>query len=124
VSILHRTLFVLVTLRLLVPPGVCLCKLSSPAARVLADLLGREAPAPEPEEDEDHAAGCPASKVSEGLGVRPAPAPAQPDLALGQGVVDRSSPPAGLAPPEAQPAPAFAAPPETPLFLMLCALRI
>jgi hypothetical protein len=122
VSILSRVLFVLITLRLLVPPGVCLCKLSSPAAHLLASVLGREAPAPEPE-DEDHAAGCPASKLAEGMAVRPAAGPGAPDLALGQALAD-PPPLTALATPDADAPPPFGAPPDTPLYLTLCALRI
>ena len=72
-SIPYRVLFVLMTLRLLLPPGICVCKWNSPAARILVDLFqtGKDIPPPEPE-DNDHAPGCPASPFAVGMGLRPA----------------------------------------------------
>jgi hypothetical protein len=75
-------LFVLLTVRLLMPPGVCICKLSSPATRMLAAALGSEAPASEPEDDNDHSPGCPASPLAAGLGVAPPSGPGKVALAL------------------------------------------
>src|SRR5262249_3294448 len=72
VSIPLRILFVLLPLRLLVPPGICLCKLSSPASRFLAGTLGAE-PVPVPvEHDDHHEDGCPVSSLNEAMGLRPA----------------------------------------------------
>jgi hypothetical protein len=77
-------LSVLITLRLLMPPGICVCKLSSPAARYLAAAWGARLPPPPPpptHTDDDHAPGCPASSLAEGLGVAPPSGPG-PILAL------------------------------------------
>jgi hypothetical protein len=75
VSILRPLLLVAITLRLLMPPGVCLCKLSSPAVRLLSLALGGDPPASVPEHDDhEHHPGCPASGLTEGLGVQPASA--------------------------------------------------
>jgi hypothetical protein len=76
----RRTLIlsVLITLRLLMPPGICVCKWSSPAARFLAAARGAKLPAPPPpptHADDDHAPGCPASSLAEGLGVAPPSGP-------------------------------------------------
>jgi hypothetical protein len=71
-------LSVLITLRLLMPPGICACKLSSPASRLLAAAWGAELPPPSPpptHTDDDHAPGCPASSLAEGLGVAPPSGP-------------------------------------------------
>lgn len=73
VSILQPLLLAAIILRLLMPPGVCVCKLSSPAVRLLSLALGGEAPVLAPEHDDhDHHPGCPASGLTEGLGVQPA----------------------------------------------------
>src|SRR5215469_7959166 len=72
-------------LRLLMPPGICACKLSSPAARLLASFFqtGPPQPAPADAEDDDHAPGCPASPLAVGMGLKPASHPIlPPDLAL------------------------------------------
>jgi hypothetical protein len=87
VSILYRILIALMALRLLMPPGICACKLSSPAARLLASFFqtGRpQIPAPPADaEDDDHAPGCPASPLAVGMGLKPASHPIlPPDLAL------------------------------------------
>ena len=73
-SILYRALLVLIVARLLLPPGICVCKLSSPAARLLVHALGGEAPAPQPD-DHDHLPGCPASDLAQGMGLQPAAPP-------------------------------------------------
>ncbi len=77
----HQTLFVLLTLRLLLPPGICVCQWHSPAARILAGMFntGKEVPPPPPPENEDdHEPGCPASKLAAGMGLRPASQPPLP----------------------------------------------
>ena len=85
-SILYRILIALMALRLLMPPGICACKLSSPAARLLAAFLQTGLPqpaAPSDAEDDDHAPGCPASPLAVGMGLVPASHPIlPPDLAL------------------------------------------
>jgi hypothetical protein len=124
---LPRTiLMVLIALRLLLPPGICVCKWNSPAARFLVALLQTERQVPaEPEsDDDDHAPGCPASPLAVGMGVRP---PCEPLL-----------PPAlsldSLPPPEAaQPLFSVCAelddwdatdPPHAPLYLIVRALLL
>src|SRR5690242_13470686 len=65
------------TLRLLLPPGICVCKWNSPAAHMLVDLFqtGKEIPPPEPEDPNSDAPGCPASPFAVGMGLRPASPP-------------------------------------------------
>jgi hypothetical protein len=66
-------LMVLMVLRLLLPPGICVCEWSSPAARLLIALLNgqRQVPPQQEPDDDDHAPGCPASPLAVGMGVRP-----------------------------------------------------
>jgi hypothetical protein len=78
---LHQTLFILLTIRLLLPPGICVCQWHSPAARMVVNLLntGKEVPPPPPvEKEDDHEPGCPASKLAAGMGLRPASPPSLP----------------------------------------------
>jgi len=77
-------LMVLITIRLLMPPGICVCKLNSPAARFLVALLKSDKQVPNEEErDDDHAPGCPASPLATGMGVKPpAISLLPPDLSL------------------------------------------
>jgi hypothetical protein len=123
---LNKTLFVLLTFRLLLPPGICVCQWHSPAARMLAGLFntGKEVPPPPPPENEDdHEPGCPASKLAAGMGLRPA---SPPPLLPGA-----SPEPAAAALPPACPAgarpeadfPAFR-PPESAVYLTVCALLL
>jgi hypothetical protein len=126
VSILYHLLIALTALRLLMPPGICACKLSSPAARLLADFFqtaGPQPAAPADAEDDDHAPGCPASPLAVGMGLKPDSHPIlPPDLTL-------ERPPALE---EAEltvcldsPAPDAACDlAEAPLYLTLCALLI
>lgn len=80
-SRLRVLLMVLIAVRLLMPPGICACKWSSPAARFLLALVNSERQIPsEPEsDDDDHDAGCPASPLAAGMGVAP---PCEPLLPL------------------------------------------
>lgn len=80
--LLRAILMVLMALRLLMPPGICACKWSSPAARLLVALLQnqRQVPAEQEREDDDHAPGCPASPLAVGMGVKP---PCEPLLPPG-----------------------------------------
>jgi hypothetical protein len=75
----HQLLFALLTIRLLLPPGICVCQWHSPAARMLVQLFGggkEVPPSPPLENEDDHEPGCPASKLAAGMGLRPAsPAP-------------------------------------------------
>lgn len=75
-------LMTLIVLRLLMPPGICACKWSSPAARLLVALLQseRQVPVEEERDDDDHAPGCPASPLAVGMGVAP---PCEPLLPPG-----------------------------------------
>ena len=78
---LRAILMVLIGIRLLMPPGICVCKWSSPASRYLAALLLLERPVPieeHREDDDDHAPGCPASPLAAGMGVKPATTPLLP----------------------------------------------
>jgi len=122
VSIPVRILVVLIGVRLLLPPGICICKLSSPVVRVVADALGGDPTAPAPDDD-DHDPGCPASVLSLGMGVKPAsptldapaalPCPADPPPALAVACGRIDAPPSDAA--------AFDAP---PLYVCHCALLI
>src|SRR5947209_7014983 len=80
---LARVLLVLLTVRLLMPPGICACRWSAPAAGLLVHLLGADTsvPVPAPEEDDDHAPGCPASPLAQGMGVHPPAGASLLDLA-------------------------------------------
>jgi|GEM_PF-3078560 hypothetical protein len=87
---LRALLMVLVGLRLLMPPGICACQWSSPAARLLIALTqsDRQIPtAPQRDADDDHDPGCPASPLAVGMGIVPSCEPLLPpalafDLAL------------------------------------------
>ncbi|MFO0846254.1 MAG: hypothetical protein U0797_28390 [Gemmataceae bacterium] len=119
-SILRHLLLVAITLRLLMPPGVCVCKLSSPAVHLLCLALGGEPPVTAPEHDDhDHHPGCPASGLSEGLGVQPAAVHLDhPSLSL-----DCPVPPFGLAPDATAETPLdpTSLPRSTPLYVSRCA---
>lgn len=79
---LRTLLMVLITLRLLMPPGICACKWSSPAGRLLVALLQSQRAVPDSEErdDDDHAPGCPASPLAAGMGVKPPSEPLLPPV--------------------------------------------
>jgi hypothetical protein len=80
---LRTILMLLMAIRLLMPPGICVCKLNSPAARTLAQLLGLKRDVPPAENDpnpDDHDPGCPASSLSAALGLRPPSEPMPPLL--------------------------------------------
>jgi hypothetical protein len=121
VAIPTRVLLVLITLRLLLPPGICICNLSSPAAYLLSRALGGEPPAPEPDHHDDHHSGCPSSYLSLGMGVQPAAPGLDADPALPAPVVEL---PAGDTPATVARLPAhshfLAAAP--PLYVCHCAL--
>lgn len=71
---LRTLLMILIALRLLMPPGICACQWSSPAARMLLALTqsDRQLPSePQRDNEDDHDAGCPASPLSVGMGVVP-----------------------------------------------------
>jgi len=73
-------LMLLIAIRLLMPPGICVCKWSSPAARFLVALLqsDRQVPIEQERDDDDHDAGCPASPLATGMGVKPPSVPLLP----------------------------------------------
>jgi hypothetical protein len=128
VSILARVLLVLLTIRLLMPPGICACQWSGPAAQLLLHALGADVPyvpPAQPEPDDDHAPGCPASPLAQGMGVHPPAGPSTLDLAatLTAPLVDPTPtlPAAGHA---ALPSLTRHAWPAPPLFLSACALLI
>jgi hypothetical protein len=119
--VFRTSLLVLLTWRLLLPPGVCLCQFIRPAAALLARLLDKEPPAPEPEED-GHLAGCPASKLGPGLRAQPADLPTPPALAFDSPALAgcSSAPAASLTSlPDRDVLPAT-----TPLYVTLCAFLL
>ncbi len=125
-SILYRILIALMALRLLMPPGICACKLSSPAARLLASLFQTalpQPPAPTDAEDDDHAPGCPASPLAVAMGLKPASHPIlPPDLALERPpVLEEAEWTLCVGPPAPTAAGGSA---QQPLYLTLCALVI
>ena len=75
-------LSVLITVRLLMPPGICVCKLSSPAARLFMAACGEELPERDLPDDDDHHPGCPACFLAVGMGVAPPSGPGTIDLPL------------------------------------------
>ena len=93
---LRAILMTLMALRLLMPPGICACKWSSPAARLLVVLLQneRQVPTEEERDDNDHAPGCPASPLAAGMGVKP---PSEPLLPPGL-ALDPPPPPQSIQP--------------------------
>lgn len=125
----HRILVVLVTLRLLMPPGICACKLGSPVSRFVATFIqtGKLALPPlerEDAEDDDHTPGCPASFLASGMGVAPPVEPVllTPLLSLDEPpVLTPAEAPAHATP---EPTDALARAPDDPLYLTLCALVI
>jgi hypothetical protein len=122
VIILTRALFILLALRLLVPPGICLCKLSSPASRLLAQALNSDhVPPVENDDDHHHHDGCPASPLNEGMGLRPAgPGPIDmPLIALLHVQPDDPFPGSPALPVDLS----FSAAPRPPLCVSCCALR-
>ena len=73
-SLCRALLMALIVLRLLMPPGICACQWSSPAARLLLAFTksDRLIPMEQPRDnDDDHDAGCPASPLAVGMGVAP-----------------------------------------------------
>ena len=61
-----RILFVLLFLRLMAPPGICLCKLNASAILFPQGTVPSESDEP----DDDHAPGCPCSPLAAGMGLR------------------------------------------------------
>jgi hypothetical protein len=92
VNHLRALLMALVVLRLLMPPGICACQWSSPAARLLIALTQGDRKIPieqQRESDDDHDAGCPASPLAAGMGIAP---PCEPFLPPGLALDSLPSP--------------------------------
>jgi hypothetical protein len=128
---LHQILFVLLTMRLLMPPGICACKWSSPAARLLVAFFDRSRadtiPPPPVESDDDHTPGCPASFLAVGMGVWP-PSEPPPSLVLAPETLSLPNASVAATPsalPDSLPVPDDPSDPlSTSLYLSHCALRI
>lgn len=119
-------LMVLIALRLMMPPGICACKWSSPAGRLLAGVLHteRQVPTEQERDDDDHAPGCPASPLAAGMGVKPSTEPLLPPLPSFDALPSLSSiQPLPLADADATPCPPFD-PPQAPLYLTVRALLL
>lgn len=118
---LTPALFVLITIRLMVPPGVCICQASSPVLHVLARATGYPPPPTEDHHDHDHHPGCPCSGLSEGMGLKPASPgidPPQPSIAAAL------PQPQSALPGQLIPATFLAFSITPPLFLSACVLLI
>jgi hypothetical protein len=116
----------MMTLRLLMPPGVCACKLGGPAGRMLAGLLNAQpADSPvEPEENEDHDPGCPASRLAAGMGLVPASVLLLLDIPATDAALWTPTP-VLTPPPDSEGVVAFAIPPADPIYyLAVRALRV
>jgi hypothetical protein len=86
-SIGRNLLIAGVFVRLLLPPGICICQSGAPLARLIAALLGPVVPPAEAEDEEDHDPGCPKSKLSAGMGLRPPVVLPAPPAACADGPV-------------------------------------
>ena len=116
-------LSVLITVRLLMPPGICICQWSSPAARLLIAACGQELPVKDLPDDDDHHPGCPACFLAIGMGVAPPSGPGPIELPLtgltcGETSVSITSSNDLFPLPEAIPLPA------APLYVEQCALIV
>jgi hypothetical protein len=125
---LRGILMALMVVRLLMPPGICVCKLNSPAARLLVRLLQLDREVPPPPEEvfdaDDHAPGCPCSPLAAGMGVKPtAELPPPPALSFDTlpSLEATQYLPAALIEDTVC---LSAGPPEDALYLTLCALLI
>jgi hypothetical protein len=122
VSTAWHILFVLMSLRLLAPPGICLCKSTAPVVL----WLGGEPVTEEPSRDDDHEPGCPASPLSAGMYLKPSDVPTFPPLTFDHPPQPESPPGAPLlivAPADELPVD-FYRPPRSDLYLSLLTLRI
>jgi hypothetical protein len=122
---LRGILMILMALRLLLPPGICVCKWNAPAARLLVALLDndRQVPSEEEREDDDHAPGCPASPLAVGMGIQPpSVTPFPPDLSFDVPPLD-TAPSFASAPFDTIAADDSQSPPD-PLYLTLRALLL
>jgi hypothetical protein len=118
-----RILNLLIVVRLLVPPGVCVCDLPCLAAALPGVVLQCDEDAPPEHEHDEHAPGCPCSPLSAVLGLRPSPAPPpavaavalSPDLAADAPPLSAHDEPRPLS---------GARPAESPLYLTHCSLLV
>jgi hypothetical protein len=75
VTVLLRSLLVLMAVRVLLPPGICICRYDAAAGRLLGSWLNVSLPAlpaPVEDDDDDHEPGCPCSPLAAALGLIPA----------------------------------------------------
>jgi hypothetical protein len=122
VALAFRLLCVLIFVRVLCPPGVCLCKLSGMPARLAAAAAGDEQ-LPPPEEDDDHDSGCPASPLSAAMGLKPAHVP-QHAVAFVAESLDLPDAAQALSPLDDLPPLPVAWPPDPHLYLTHCSFQI
>jgi hypothetical protein len=80
VRVLTRLLVVFMALRVLAPPGVCLCELTQPVERLLADAFGGPRP-PAHCDEEDPLFGCTLCQLPPGVEAKHVPAPPPPSAA-------------------------------------------
>lgn len=118
-----RLLCVLIFVRVMLPPGVCVCQLSGLSARLAAHLAGREQPPPPPEDDHGHDPGCPASPLSAALGLKPSHVP-QHAIAFVAPSLDLAADAPAFTPPEELPSLPAAWPPDPHLYLTHCSFLI
>jgi hypothetical protein len=126
VSISTLSLSLLITVRLLMPPGICVCTLSAPASRLLLAVFGQEVPEPAPvneEDDQNHHPGCPACFLAVGMGVAPPPGPGFIDLPLTGSVLSAATP-ALVSPSDLVPLPCDVLDAAAPLYEAHCALLV
>jgi len=78
----YRFLVVLIGLRMLAPPGICLCHAGAPAVRFVVTILDSSKQIPPEDENgtDDHEPGCPTSPLASGLGLQPPPVQVPPLL--------------------------------------------
>lgn len=125
-SISTLSLSLLITVRLLMPPGICVCTLSAPASRMLLALFAQEVPPPAPvadEDDQNHHPGCPASFLAVGMGVAPPSGPGFIDLPL-TGTTPNAIAPTITFPGHIVPFPCDALDSGAPLYEAHCALLV
>jgi hypothetical protein len=117
-------LCVLIFVRVMLPPGICVCKLSGLPARLAANFFGdEELPLPPEADDDDHDAGCPASPLSSALGLKPAHVP-QHAIAFVSPSLDLTADAPALLPWDELPPLPLAWPPEAHLYLTHCSFLI
>jgi hypothetical protein len=125
VTLLYRLLCMLIFVRVMCPPGVCLCKLSVLPARLAAHVFatGKEVPLPPAERDDEHDDGCPCSPFSAGMGLRTSDVP-QHAIAFVAPSLDLALEAPTLATFEEMQLPPLAWPPEEHLYLTHCSILI